>query len=61
MNIVVRMMLSGAKKEFSPEEYRQIKNEPNTLFQKMTAENKNNLKALKKHTDMNIFLAIQSA
>lgn len=58
MNIVVRMMLSGAKKEFSPEEYRQIKNEANTLFQKMTAENKDISKALKKHTDMNIFPAI---
>lgn len=58
MNIVVRMMLSGAKKEFSPEEYRQVKNEANTLFQKMTAENKDISKALKKHTDMNIFPAI---
>lgn len=58
MNMIVSLMASGAKKRFSREEYRQIREEANALFQKLTEENKDLSKALKKHTGTNIFPAI---
>ena len=58
MNMIVSLMAAGAKKRFSREEYRQIREEANALFQKLTEENKDLPKALKKHTGTNIFPAI---
>ena len=40
MNMIVSLMAAGAKKRFSREEYRQIREEANALFQKLTEENK---------------------
>ena len=58
MNMIVSLMASGAKKRFSREEYRRIREEANTLFRDLTEENKDLPKALKKHTGTNIFPAI---
>lgn len=58
MNMIVSLMAAGVKKRFSRVEYRQIREEANALFQKLTEENKDLLKALKKHTGTNIFPAI---
>ena len=58
MSTIVKMMASGAKSKFSKEEYRQIVREANNLFCKLTDENRNLPKALKKHTGTNIFPAI---
>ena len=58
MNMIVSLMASGAKKRVSREEYRQTRDEANALFQKLTEENKDLSKALKKHTGTNIFPAI---
>lgn len=40
MNMIVSLMAAGAKKRFFREEYRQIREEANALFQKLTEENK---------------------
>ena len=40
MNMIVSLMAAGAKKRFSREEYRLIREEANALFQKLTEENK---------------------
>lgn len=56
--MIVSMMAAGAKKHFSREEYRKIREEANTLFQKLTEENQDLPKAMKKHTGTNIFPAI---
>lgn len=45
MNMIVSLMAAGAKKRFSREEYRQIREEANALFQKLTKENKDLPKA----------------
>ena len=58
MNMIVSLMASGAKKRFSREEYRRIREEANNLFRALTEENKDLPKALKKHTGTNIFPAI---
>ena len=58
MNRIVSLMAAGAKKRFSREEYRRIREEANALFQKLTEENKDLPKAMKKHTGTNIFPAI---
>ena len=58
MNMIVSMMAAGAKKHFSREEYRKIREEANTLFQKLTEENQVLPKAMRKHTGTNIFPAI---
>ena len=39
-NMIVSLMAAGAKKRFSREEYRKIREETNTLFQELTEENK---------------------
>lgn len=58
MDLIVSMMASGARKNFSRKEYQSIKEEADVLFQKLRKENENLSKALKKHTRTNIFPAI---
>lgn len=58
MNLIVSLMVSGAKKRFSREEYRRIRKDADTLFLELTKENKDLPEALKKHTRTNIFPAI---
>lgn len=58
MNMIVSLMTAGARKRFSREEYRQIREEADALFQELTEENKDLPKAMKKHTGTNIFPAI---
>ncbi len=58
MSMIVHMMASGAKPKFSQEEYREIVREADTLFNKLSDENRHLPKALKKHTGTNIFPAI---
>ncbi len=36
MNMIVSLMATGVKKRYSREEYRMIRKEANTLFQKLT-------------------------
>lgn len=50
MNLIVSLMVSGAKKRFPREEYKRIRREANTLFEQLKEENKDIPKALKKHT-----------
>ena len=58
MNMIVSLMATGARKRFSREEYRRIREEANALFQELTEENKDLPKAMKKHTGTNIFPVI---
>ena len=58
INMIVSLMAAGARKRFSREEYRRIREEANALFQKLTEENRDIPKAMKKHTGTNIFPAI---
>ena len=58
MDPIVSLMMGGAKKQFSPETYRQMREEANALFQTLTKENREIPKALKQHTRTNIFPAI---
>ena len=58
MNLIVSMMTSGAKKQFSRDEYRKIRAEADALYQKLRDENQDIPKAMKQHTDINIFPAI---
>ena len=58
MDLIVSLMATGVKKNFSKEEYRKIKEEADVLFQKLTKENEDLPKELKKHTRTNIFPAI---
>ncbi len=58
MSVIVKMMASGAGSKFSKKEYREIVQEANTLFKELTDENRDLPKALKKHTETNIFPAI---
>jgi len=58
MNMIVSLMASGAKKRFSRREYRQIRREADALFRKLTEENGDLPKAMKRHTGTNIFPAI---
>ena len=58
MNMIVSLMASGAKKRFSWREYRQIRREADALFRKLTEENGDLPKAMKRHTGTNIFPAI---
>ena len=51
MNMIVSLMAAGAKKRFTREEYRRIREEANALFQNLTEENKDLPKALKKHNN----------
>ena len=58
MSRIVQMMASGARSNFSKEEYREIVRRANALFDILTEENRDLPKALKKHTGTNIFPAI---
>ena len=58
MNPIVSMMANGAKRDFSGAELRQIKVEANHRFCQLTEDNKDIPKALKQHTETNIFPAI---
>ena len=58
MNMIVSLMAAGTRKRFSREEYRRIREEANALFQKLTEDNKDLPKAMKKHTGTIIFPAI---
>ena len=58
MNPIVSMMANGAKKDVSRQELRRIKAEANLRFLQLTEENKGIPKALKQHTQTNIFPAI---
>ena len=58
MSMIVSLMAAGARKRFTREEYQRIREEANALFQKLTEENKDLPKAVKKHTGTNIFPAI---
>lgn len=58
MNPIIFMMANGAKSEFSGSELRQIKAEADRRFRQLTEENRNIPKALKQHTETNIFPAI---
>ena len=58
MNLIVSLMAAGARKSFSPDEYRRVRKEADTLFNKLTAENADLPKAMKQHTGTNIFPAI---
>ena len=58
MNPIVSLMAAGAKKRFSREEYGKIRGEADTLFRKLAAENRDCSRALKRHTETNIFPAI---
>ena len=58
MNPILSMMTNEAKRDFSGSELRQIKAEANRSFQQLTEENRDIPKALKQHTDTNIFPAI---
>ena len=58
MNPIVSMMANGAKRVFSGVELRQIKTEANQRFSELTEENRDIPKALKQHTQTNIFPAI---
>ena len=48
MNMIVSLMASGAKKRFPRKEYREIRKEANALFQKLTEENRDLPKAMKR-------------
>ena len=58
MNLIVSMMAKEAKRDFSNSELRMIKAEANRRFCQLTEENKDVPKALKQHTETNIFPAI---
>ena len=58
MNPIVSMMANGAKRDFSNSELCKIKLEANRRFCQLTEENKDVSKALKQHTETNIFPAI---
>ncbi len=58
MNPVVKMMARGAKGRFSKAEYGAIRNEADALYRHLTEENRDIPKALKQHTETNIFPAI---
>ena len=58
MNPIVSMMANGATKDVSRQELRQIKAEANRRFRRLTKENTGIPKALKQHTQTNIFPAI---
>ena len=58
MNMILSLMAAGVRKRFSREESRRIREEANAIFQKLTEENKDLPKAMKKHTRTNIFPAI---
>ena len=58
MNIIVSLMASGVRKRFSKGEYKDIKQESNALFVRLTDENRGIPAALKQHTSTNIFPAI---
>ena len=58
MNLIVSLMAAGARKRFSKEEYRKIREEADALFRQLTEENEDLPKALKQHTGTNIFPAI---
>ena len=54
MNMIVSLMASGAKKRFSREEYRRIREEANTLFRALTEENKDLVLEVVNNTNMAI-------
>ena len=58
MNVIVSLMAAGAKKYFSKEEFRRIRKEADARYRRLVSENKDEPKALKQHTGMNIFPAI---
>lgn len=58
MNPIVSMMVKGAKRDYTSKELRQIKEEADHRFHRLTEENKGLPRALRQHTDMNIFPAI---
>lgn len=58
MNAIVLLMVLGAKKRFSKDEFRTIRREANILFDHLRKENRDIPKALKQHTETNIFPAI---
>ena len=58
MNIIVSLMAAGAKKRFPKEEFRRIRKEADARYRKLVSENRDDSKALKKHTGTNIFPAI---
>ena len=58
MNVIVSLMAAGAKKNFSKEEFRRIRKEADAHYRRLVSENKDEPKALKQHTGMNIFPAI---
>ena len=58
MNPIVSMMAGGAKTRFSREEYKTVREEADALFQRLTEENRDLPKAMKRHTGTNIFPAI---
>ena len=58
MNVIVSLMAAGAKKNFSKEEFRRIRKEADARYRRLVSENKDEPKALKQHTGMNIFPAI---
>ena len=58
MNPVVSMMVKGAKRDYTSKELRLIKEEADRRFRQLKEENKEIPRALRQHTDMNIFPAI---
>lgn len=58
MNVIVSLMAAGAKKNFSKEEFKRIRKEADARYRRLVSENKDEPKALKQHTGMNIFPAI---
>lgn len=58
MNIIVEMLSWEAKSDYSPVEYKNIKQEAEKYFDQLCAENQSLPKEMKKHTDMCIFPAI---
>lgn len=58
MNLIVSMMLRGARKRFDREEYARLRGEANALFGQLTQENTDLPRAVKRHTSANIFPAI---
>ena len=54
MNVIVSLMAAGAKKNFTKEEFRQIRKEADARYRKMVSENKDCPKALKKHMGIGV-------
>ena len=58
MNPIVSLMARGAKGQFEREKFHAISREADVLYKQLTEENRNIPKALKQHTETNIFPAI---